>query len=220
MKYIFLFFFLNSLKLVSQSEIMYNGEKINLLDTNNQKQGVWKLFDEENQLMITCELKNDTLISDINYYKDSTLIISYIYKSNYFILYKGLDTIQAKLMKTPDNKTSLVKRNGEEIDTTISNWFYKNEEVNSMYYGGYSELNKFISKTINNNNTDKHKGIVKIKFGIDAYGFVRDIELVKGEDDKLIKEAFRIINEMPRWQPGHQRGIFVSTSYIIPISFK
>lgn len=221
MKHILVLFLLSSLNLFAQELVKYNGEKINLLDKDNQKQGLWKLFDEENDLMITCEMEDDTLSSDINYYKNAKLIISYKKKHSYYLLRKGLDTIHAKLIKTPDKRTSIVKMNGENLDTAISNWFYKNAEINSMFYGGQAEFSKFMSKTINVKNTENHEGKVKVKFVIDANGFPKDVEVVDGSiDEKLINEAIRLVKAMPRWQPAHQRGMFVATSYAIPISFK
>lgn len=220
MKHLLLFLILNSFNLFAQKKVLYKGEKINSLDRHNQKQGLWKLFDEQNNLMISCEMKNDTLASDISYYKDDKLIISYKKINNYFLLYKGLDTLQAKLIKTPDNITTLVKMNGDEIDTTITNWFYRNGEINSMFYGGQIELGKFISKSINFKNTDHRVGKVKVELTIDANGFPTNIKVIEGNDEKLMNEAVRIVKAMPRWQPAHQRAMFVSTSFIIPFSFK
>jgi TonB family protein len=220
MKLILLLFLLTSCSVFGQDEVLYNGEKINILDQNNQKQGVWKLFDEQNNLMIICEMKDDTLDSDINYYKNSDLIISFKKSTNYFELYKGLDTLQAQLIKTPDDRTTLVKMNGEDVDVMTQKWFHDNSEIMSMYYGGLNEIGKFISQSINYSNTKHRVGKVKVKFTIDINGFPTDIEIVEGNDKKLIKEAIRIVEAMPRWQPAHQRGRFVKTSFTLPFSFK
>ena len=46
------------------------------------------------------------------------------------------------------------------------------------------------------------------------------IRVVKGVDPTLDKEALRIVNLMPKWNPGQQNGITVRGKYIIPITFR
>jgi len=43
---------------------------------------------------------------------------------------------------------------------------------------------------------------------------------VKSVDPLLDAEAMRVIKEMPKWQPGKQRGIAVATRVTVPIRFR
>jgi protein TonB len=43
---------------------------------------------------------------------------------------------------------------------------------------------------------------------------------VRGVDPSLDKEAVRIIQSMPAWKPGKQRGKPVKVSFQLPINFK
>jgi protein TonB len=47
-----------------------------------------------------------------------------------------------------------------------------------------------------------------------------DAKIVRGVSPSLDKEALRVVNSMPKWNPGEQRGKAVRVSYILPIVFK
>ncbi|MFV8467391.1 hypothetical protein [Flavobacterium sp. LB1P62] len=90
----------------SQNIIEYNGKKINGLDENNNQTGIWKLFDEENKVLITCEFKNGEYVSNTNFYKDSKLIASYNNEDKLEI-YKDSKTITCNFHRKEDNSTTL-----------------------------------------------------------------------------------------------------------------
>ncbi|WP_195584984.1 energy transducer TonB, partial [Bacteroides thetaiotaomicron] len=43
---------------------------------------------------------------------------------------------------------------------------------------------------------------------------------VRSVDPDLDKEALRVINSMPQWKPGMQKGEPVSVKYTVPIVFR
>ncbi|MFK7907219.1 MAG: energy transducer TonB [Chitinophagales bacterium] len=67
------------------------------------------------------------------------------------------------------------------------------------------------------------QGTVYLKFVVLSNGNLHDIKVVRGvfpEDMGLNKEARRIIESMPKWIPGKQRGIAVNVAYTLPIRFR
>lgn len=64
------------------------------------------------------------------------------------------------------------------------------------------------------------QGVVYVEFVVGKDGQVKDVVLKRGVDPSLDKEAIRVVQMMPRWKPGKQRGQAVDVSYIIPIRFK
>ncbi len=63
-------------------------------------------------------------------------------------------------------------------------------------------------------------GRVFVKFIVNRDGAVSDAEVVRGSDPSLDREALRVINSMPKWIPGKQRGKTVRVIYTIQINFK
>ena len=64
------------------------------------------------------------------------------------------------------------------------------------------------------------QGQVIAQFVIQADGTLSDLKIVKSVDPLLDAEAMRVIKEMPKWQPGKQRGIAVATRVTVPIRFR
>jgi len=89
--------------------------------------------------------------------------------------------------------------------------------------GGMPKLMQYLGKNTKFPQIAKENGIqgrVYVQFVIDKKGNVVDVEVVRGVDPYLDKEALRVVKGMPKWKPGKQRGKPVKVSYIVPINFK
>ena len=89
--------------------------------------------------------------------------------------------------------------------------------------GGMAKLMQYLGKNTKFPQIAKEnciQGRVFIQFVIDKKGKVVNVEVVRGVDPYLDKEALRVVKAMPSWKPGKQRGKAVKVSYIVPINFK
>ena len=64
------------------------------------------------------------------------------------------------------------------------------------------------------------QGRVVVTFVVGKDGAVNNAKVVRSVDEKLDAEALRVVNAMPKWQPGKQRGQDVNVMYTIPVTFK
>jgi protein TonB len=64
------------------------------------------------------------------------------------------------------------------------------------------------------------EGKVFVQFVIDKDGSPTDITVLKGIGSGCDEEAVRVIKNMPKWQPGKQRGRPVKVRMSLPIVFK
>lgn len=88
--------------------------------------------------------------------------------------------------------------------------------------GGEAALRKYIGSVVNYPTSAKEKGIqgkVYVSFVVSTDGTVKDARVVRGVDPELDKEALRVVNSLPRWLPGKQKGQSVSVAYTVPINF-
>ena len=51
-------------------------------------------------------------------------------------------------------------------------------------------------------------------------GSIVDAKVVRSVDPYLDKEALRVINTMPKWKPGMQRGKPVRVKFTVPVMFR
>ena len=89
--------------------------------------------------------------------------------------------------------------------------------------GGMAKLMQYLGKNTKFPQVAKENGVqgrVFIQFVINKVGKVTNVEVVRGVDPYLDKEALRVVKAMPSWKPGKQRGKAVKVSYIVPINFK
>jgi TonB family protein len=100
---------------------------------------------------------------------------------------------------------------------------FKVVEVDPEFPGGEEALYKYLAENIKypvmaKNN--KVEGRVYITFVIEKDGTVSDAKVLRSVNEELDAEALRVINAMPKWKPGTQRGVPVRVQYNIPITFK
>jgi protein TonB len=61
---------------------------------------------------------------------------------------------------------------------------------------------------------------VYVKFVVNEQGLVSNAEILRGVDASLDKEALRVINSLPDFKPGKQRGRPVKVYYNAVINFQ
>ena len=98
--------------------------------------------------------------------------------------------------------------------------------VESMpeFPGGQQALFKYLSENVKYPVIAQENGIqgkVICQFTVNKDGSIVDIQVVRSAGDKsLDKEAVRVIQSMPKWKPGKQRGKPVRVKYTVPVNFK
>lgn len=89
--------------------------------------------------------------------------------------------------------------------------------------GGMAECLKFLAKNIKYPVIAQENGIqgrVVCAFVVNKDGSIVDIEVLRGVDPSLDKEAVRVLSTMPKWKPGKQRGKPVRVKYTVPVMFR
>ena len=96
-------------------------------------------------------------------------------------------------------------------------------ETMPEFPGGQMALLQYLSKSIKYPVIAQENGIqgrVSCSFVVNKDGSIVDAEVIRGVDPSLDKEALRVINSMPKWSPGKQRGKPVRVKYTVPVTFR
>ena len=100
--------------------------------------------------------------------------------------------------------------------------FFVVEEM-PEYPGGEPALRQFMATAVKYPDDAVKKGIqgkVYVTFVVSKDGTVADAKIARGVDPSLDTEALRVVNNLPKWKPGKQKGQAVNVSYTVPINFK
>ena len=111
----------------------------------------------------------------------------------------------------------------EEEEEEAAQQIFTVVEKQPEFPGGMSELMKFLAKSIKYPVIAQENGIqgrVVCSFVVNRDGSIVDIQVMRGVDPSLDKEAVRVIGTMPKWKPGEQRGKPVRVRFILPVQFR
>ena len=89
--------------------------------------------------------------------------------------------------------------------------------------GGSAELMKFLSTNLKYPASalkDSIQGRVVATFIVEKDGSTSNVKVVKHVSDDLDAEAVRVIELMPKWIPGMQKGEAVRVKYTVPVTFR
>lgn len=95
-------------------------------------------------------------------------------------------------------------------------------EVMPVFPGGQTALVQYIASHLKYPTVAQENGIqgrVLVSFVVGEDGYVEDVQVIKGVEPMLDKEALRVIQSLPRWTPGNQQGKPVRVKYTVPVTF-
>ena len=96
-------------------------------------------------------------------------------------------------------------------------------EQQAEFPGGQAALMKWLSNNIRYPEAAQQndiQGRVVVKFVVEKDGSVGHAEIARGVDKDLDREALRVVNKMPKWQPGKNNGVAVRSYFNLPVTFK
>ncbi|MBO5626662.1 MAG: energy transducer TonB [Prevotella sp.] len=100
---------------------------------------------------------------------------------------------------------------------------YDRVEVMPEFPGGMQGLFEYMQNNVNypkEAKNQKIEGRVIVSFIVEKDGSISEVHPLTAVHPLLDKEAIRLVNEMPRWKPGTEKGKAVRVSFALPVSFK
>lgn len=92
-----------------------------------------------------------------------------------------------------------------------------------MFPGGDAALMGYLRDNIKYPTVAAENGVqgrVVVGFVVERDGSITDVNILRGVDPSLDREAMRVVKSMPRWTPGKQNGSAVRVKYQVPVSFR
>ena len=108
-------------------------------------------------------------------------------------------------------------------DSTAKEEVFMVVEQMPEYPGGMKEMLKFLQENVKypeNAMKNNVQGRVIVQFVIEKDGTPTEFKVARSVDPDLDAEALRVLQSMPKWKPGMQRGEVVRVKFTVPVSFK
>ena len=131
-------------------------------------------------------------------------------------------TLNIKIVDGPtesDNMSQDEKKyktaDGEEVLTVC-------DEL-PIFPGGMQKLFQYLGENIQypvEAQKNKIEGRFFLEFVILKDGSVSEVKVIRSANELLDKEAIRVVESMPKWTPGKNKGEPVNVRYVLPVSFK
>ena len=111
----------------------------------------------------------------------------------------------------------------EDEEEYPEDYVWQNVEKMPQFPGGEAALFKWLSDNLVYPTIAAENGIqgtVNCQFTVNIDGTVVDIEVTRGRDPSLDKEAMRALKKLPKFEPGEQRGKKVRVKFNLPVRFR
>lgn len=89
--------------------------------------------------------------------------------------------------------------------------------------GDANAFSKWVNERLQYPEIAKENGIqgrVTLQFVVGTDGKVSNVKVLRGVDPSLDKEAVRVVQSSPKWEPGKQRDRAVKVTYTFPVIFQ
>jgi len=130
---------------------------------------------------------------------------------------KGNDDQNGEVLKA---KEVIVQQEPPKVE---ENKIFDVVEQMPAFPGGDAALMKYLRDNIHYPTVAAENGVqgrVVVGFVVEKDGSVTDVNIMKGQDPSLDKEAMRVVKSMPKWIPGKQNGTTVRVKYQVPVTFR
>ena len=110
-----------------------------------------------------------------------------------------------------------------EEEEIVEAEIFKVVEEMPEFPGGAAKMMEFIQKNIKYPMMAREsdiQGRVFVNFVVEPDGTITNVTVMRGIGGGCDEEALRVVQSMPNWKPGKQRGSAVRCSFTVPIIFK
>ncbi|MDE5810812.1 MAG: energy transducer TonB [Muribaculaceae bacterium] len=131
---------------------------------------------------------------------------------------KGTDDIN--IVREHQNEIIVEEKKPEPVN---DNQVFTSVEQMPQFPGGEAELLKWIGSHVKYPPMAMENGIqgrVQVRFVVTKDGSVGEVQVIRGKDPDLDKEAVRVIKSLPKFNPGRMNGQPVNVWYTVPINFR
>ncbi|TPE45209.1 energy transducer TonB [Pontibacter mangrovi] len=137
----------------------------------------------------------------------------------------GLKKVEGAIPDVPNVSLTEAPPTGLEgtgTEPSTSNEPFYNVEQMPQFKNGTKALMEYLSRKMRYPREAERNGVegtVVVTFVVGVNGEISDVQVIKGLGYGTEEEAKRVVEQMPRWEPGRQNGRNVPVRFTLPIRF-
>ncbi len=155
--------------------------------------------------------------------KPKVKIVQPKFDPDHFVIVKNLPEPAPVVNPAPVVEPEFVPEYTEPITTPAPPEIFTIVEKMPTFVGGNKARIKYLNEELHYPKPELQAGIggtVYLKFLVNKKGEIKDVEVMRGVSPRIDKEAVRVVQAMPNWKPGKQRGKAVDVSFNFRIKFE
>ena len=146
--------------------------------------------------------------------------LTFLQEPDYQVVYKI-----TLIPPTEYNKidTLIIEEEKAEVNAEEVTKVFELAEEMPSFPGGNRAMMEYISHNLRYPFSAQENGVqgrVVVSFVVERDGSITNAEIARGIDPSLDEEAIRLVESMPKWNPGKQNGSTVPVRYSVPVNFK
>lgn len=130
-----------------------------------------------------------------------------------------INTTRVTQIQTVDNVNDEIRASQISEDNNVC----KDVEVCASFPGGMSALMAWLSNNVRYPESAQKTGTqgkVVVNFIVEKDGSISSANIAKSVSVDLDREALRVVNKMPKWNPGTNKGVPVRSYFNLPVNFR
>lgn len=194
----------------------------NLISAENQLVGKWEFHDSNGDIFLSAYYEDGKPIDTLNFYLNKRLALQLYEMSDNRIWFRSILN-NVEFYKTTENGKSVYKNEDGEIQKDALEILKPFIEFDIQFPGGKEALTLFQKENLEYPESmakRKVEGEVEVSFKVSKSGLISGVEIVTSSHKKFEKEALKLFDKMPRWQPGLQRGYPITSRNKMTIYFR
>ncbi|MEA4917737.1 TonB family protein [Proteiniphilum sp.] len=139
------------------------------------------------------------------------------------------------IMEIPDEEVKPQKQEGifipppppplprQKVEEEETDEIYKVVDEQPEFPGGLMAMNKYLNDNLRYPGIALERGLsgrVLCIFIVEKDGSINDVQVLRGVDPSLDREAVRVVRQMPPWSPGKRSGEPVRVRITLPVNFR
>jgi len=141
------------------------------------------------------------------------------------VVQEELPTVEEIKQTVPETQTEGTAEGGENVLSGDggSGEIFEGSEQPPHFIGGDQAMSEFVSKNLRyplSAQKLRISGTVFVSFVVNTDGTLDEIKIITGISADCDKEAMRIVQIMPVWEPGRNSGKPVRVRCLLPVKFR